>query len=117
MMEAVAETKVPSEIVWRAWDRAHSLAENHGQVKTQGKFKYQIVDVKRGESFSILWKTLFVRMIFTYAVQPLFSGSRISYRVEIKGLFAWIVRWLVGPKVKRDIATVLQTMVEQLEGK
>lgn len=116
-MQEVAETRVPPEVVWKAWDRAHSLAENHGQIKTQGKFKYKIFDVRKGEGFSILWKTLFVRLIFTYGLQPLYSGSQISYRVEVKGPFAWFVRWMIGAKVKKDIQMVLKTMVDQLEGR
>lgn len=116
-MHEVAETRVPPEFVWKAWDRAHALAENHGQMKAQGKFKYKIVDVKRGENFSIVWKTLFVRLVFTYGVRPLFSGSQISYGVEIKGPFAWFVRWMIQEKVRKDIKQVLKTMVDQLEGR
>jgi hypothetical protein len=114
-MWTTAETKVPPDRVWRAWNVAHRLDTNGGQVQTQGRFKYQIVDIKKGEGFSILWRTLFVKLLLTYRVQALYGGSQISYRVQVKGLFAWLVRWVLQRKLKEDSEQVLRQMVEQLE--
>jgi hypothetical protein len=119
-MEEQIEARVSPEVVWEAWEKAHSL---HGKTsietgqKGKSKFRYKILDVKKGESFSILWKTLFVRLIFSHAVKPSRYGSEISYRVQIKGLFAWPVRWLLGEKIRKNISLVLKAIVRELETK
>jgi len=119
-MEEQIETTVSPEVVWATWEKAHAL---HGQEsiesgqKGKSKFRYKVLDVKNGESFSILWKTLFVRLIFSHTVIPIFRGSKISYRVQIKGLFAWPVRLLVGEKIRKNISLVLKAIVRELESK
>ena len=123
-MEEVIEARVSPTIVWEAWVKAHQLhcqkgieAGQNGYSKAEGKskFRYKILNVKPGESFSILWKTLFVRLIFTHTVTPTQRGAEIRYRVQIQGLFAWAVRWLLGNKIKTNIGHVLKAMVKQLE--
>lgn len=119
-MEEQIETRVTPHEVWMAWERAHAL---HGQgdiqegQKGKNKFRYEVLDVKKGESFSILWKTLFVRLIFRHTVTPTKKGSLISYKVQMKGIFAPICRWLIGEKVRKNIAHVLQSIVKELEDK
>lgn len=123
-MQHRIEAKVPPKKVWEAWERAHQIhgqkgiqAGQKGERKTEGKkgFQYQILDVLPGESFSILWKTLFVRLIFTHTVKPSLKGSEIRYQVQIRGPFAWPIRWLLGNKIRQNIAHVLQAIVKQLE--
>ena len=117
-MEEEIEARVPPEKVWQAWERAHEL---HGQKgieagqRGKSKFRYEILDVEEGESFSILWKTLFVRLIFSHKVKKTQRGSKIFYQVQIKGPFAWPVRWLLGQKIQRNISAVLKAIVRQLE--
>jgi hypothetical protein len=119
-MEEMIEARVAPIAVWEAWERAHSL---HGQSgievgqKGTAKFRYRILDVKRGESFSILWKALFVRLIFHHSVTKTLRGSQIRCQVQIKGLFAWPVRYFLGPKIRHNIALVLKALVQQLENK
>lgn len=119
-MEEQIEARVSPHEVWEAWEKAHAM---HGQAsieegqKGKSKFRYKVLDVKRGESFSILWKTLFVRLVFTHAVKPIKYGSLISYKVQIKGLFAWPVRWMLGEKIRKNIGYVLKTIVRELENK
>ena len=119
-MEEMIEARVAPEEVWEIWEKAHVM---HGQkgiaVGQRGKstFRYTILDVKKGESFSILWKTLFVRLIFSHSVKPSRRGSEICYKVQIKGLFAWPVRWFLGQKIKKNIGSVLKAIVAQLENK
>jgi hypothetical protein len=113
-MEEILEAAVSPQTVWEAWSKAHAL---HGGQKgnSQNGFRYQVLDVREGESFSILWKTFFVRMIFTQRVKPSRRGSEISYHVRIKGPFAWPVRWVLGNKIKKNIRLVLNAIVKQLE--
>ncbi len=111
-MEESIETSVPPQIVWAMWEQVHDL---HAGQTGRAKFKYKIIDVKPGESFSILWKAPFVRLVLTQTVKPSAKGSEISYRVTIKGLFAWPVRWLLGNKVKKNLSAALQATVKQME--
>lgn len=119
-MEEMIEARVSPEEVWQAWEKAHEL---HGQKsieegqKGKSKFKYKVLHVKKGESFSILWKTLFVRLLFTHRVKPTQRGSEICYSVAIKGPFAWPIRWLLGDKIRKNIGAVLKAVVSELENK
>ena len=83
-MEETIETTVLPDIVWDAWERAHHLSGSRG-IKSgdQGKskkFPYKIIEVEKGKHFSILWKTLFVRLIFTHKVIPISTGSKITFQ-------------------------------------
>lgn len=121
-MEESIEARVPPELVWEAWEKAHAAqsqkeleAGQKGVHKSGGKFRYQVLEVKKGESFSIMWKTLFVRLIFSHSVRPLRNGSEIRYQVKIKGLFAWAVRWFLEKKIQSNIRSILKALVYQLE--
>lgn len=123
-MEYTITTRVPAERIWGVWEAAHA---KHGQGKIMegqvglsnndnGKgFKYKVVDVIPGERFSIIWKTLFVRLIFTHWIKKTYWGSEIGYSVQIKGLFAWPVRFFLGKKIQQNLGLVLKAMVKQLE--
>ncbi len=123
-MEEMIEAKVKPEVVWQAWERAHAqhgqggLIEGQtGESKAEGKsrFRYKVFDVVPGKQFSIVWKTLFVRLLFSHSVKPTVRGAEIRYNVQIKGPFAWPIRWLLGKKIQNNISHVLKTIVKQLE--
>lgn len=123
-MEESIEARVAPEIVWEAWERAHAkhgqgkLTQGQvGETKAEGKsqFRYKVLEVVPGKQFSILWKTLFVRLLFSHSVEPTQRGSQIRYSVQIKGPFAWPVRWVLGTKIRKNIGAVLKAIVKQLE--
>jgi len=122
MIESVIQTKVSPKKVWQAWRSAHAMDKGFssgqkGVLKTNGgsKFAYRILDVKEGESFTILWKSLFVRLIFTHSVVPKANGSEISYRVQIRGLFAWPARYFLSEKIRSNLRMILVSLVKELE--
>ena len=108
-MEEMIEARVPAAKVWDAWEKGIERGQG-------GKFRYQILEMKKGESFSLLWKTLFVRLIFSHTVTPTSKGSEIRYQVQIKGLFALPVRWILGAKIRQNVRLVLKSVVKELEG-
>lgn len=117
-MEEVIEARVPPERVWEAWEKAHHMHSSNELAagdRGKGNFRYKILDVEKGRKFSILWKTLFVRLIFSHEVEEVKNGSRISYRVQIKGPFAWPVRYFLGKKIQTNIRYVLKAIVRELE--
>ena len=118
-MEATIEASVSPEVVWRAWEKAHSINSDSqiepGQRAKSTGFKYKILDVVQGERFSILWKSLFVRMIFTHSVKAVKKGAEIRYTAEIRGLFAWPVRFMLKNKIRKNLSFVLKEFVKLLE--
>ncbi|MDE3046496.1 MAG: hypothetical protein KGJ02_07620 [Verrucomicrobiota bacterium] len=122
-MEEKIEARVSPAKVWEAWERAHAQHGQSGIVNgqkgvsgaSQSKLRYEVVDVIPGQQFSVIWKTLFVRLVFSHTVKPTPRGSEIRYSVQIKGPFSWPVRWLLGNKIRRNIGSVLRAIVKQLE--
>jgi len=118
-MEATIESRLKPETVWRAWERAHEVHANGplepGKRAKSTGFKYKILDVIPGISFSISWKSLFVRMIFSHSVKAMKNGSEIRYSSEIKGLFAWPVRFMLKNKIQKNLTFVLKEFTKQLE--
>lgn len=113
------QTRASPEKVWHTWERAHQGPFVSGSIgyMQQGKRKisYQLLDVVPGKSFSILWKALFVRLIFSHKVTSSWAGSEIEYDVQITGPFGWMVRWLLAPKIRKHLSLVLKAFVKQLE--
>ena len=117
------QTRASPERVWEAWVKAHAthgqgtlVSGSIGYMQGPGKKKvpYQIIDVVPGKSFSILWKALFVRFVFLHEVTPSWSGSEIKYDFQIRGSFAWMVRWMLIPKIRANLSLVLKAFVRQL---
>ena len=118
-MEETIEARVSPEIVWTAWERAHAMyAKEPIQAGAKAKrtgFSYKILEAVPGISFSILWKSLFVRLVFTHSVKASPKGSQIDYSAQVKGLFAWPVRFLIRKKIQRSLSKGLKDFVRQLE--
>jgi hypothetical protein len=106
-MEEKLQTRVRPEVIWQAWERAFKNPPT--------KMKYQIIDIVPKKSFTILWKALFVRLVFTHTVDQLKKGSEITYKAEIKGIFAIPARWILGKKIKNNLGEALKLFVQQLE--
>jgi hypothetical protein len=120
----IAESRVSPDKVWEIWEKAHAKngqteikkgQRASAQGKGKSKFQYEILDVVPKQRFSILWKSLFVRLIFIHEVRPTQRGCQICYQVEIKGFFARPIRWLLAAKIRQNIALVLRAIVKQLE--
>src|SRR5262249_44261923 len=110
-MEEQIATTASAEKVWQAWEKTHAA----GMQGKSGKFKYQILDLVPRKRFSIQWKTLFVRLVFDYAVETAGRGALIRYNIRLLGPFAWAVRWLLEGKIRGQLRTMLKTFVRRLE--
>lgn len=123
-MNARTQTRLPATVIWAAWLKSHEasgLSQMHSGKKGVSKgaghsgFKYQIQEVIDGKSFSILWKSFLVRLVFTYQVEPLSKGSEISCSVTIRGLLSKPVQWFLGNKIQKNLKAALHSLVRQLE--
>ena len=127
-VEETAYSSAPPENVWKTWakanpwnswekDKSSFQAGQKGHVVSKkGKgVPYKIMDVQEGKSFTILWKALFIKLVFHYLVEPEENGSKITYRVSFKGIFSLPFRSLLCKKIKKDIASALKAFVQQVE--
>src|ERR1700690_3570418 len=89
-------TRASSEKVWASWVNAQgSLVKGATGFKTSGtkKIPYEIIDVVPGKSFSVSWKALFVRLVFSHEVFTTATGA----------------------KIRANLALVLKAFIKQLE--
>ena len=123
-MPVTGQTHVAADRIWSTWEQAHVSKGSGGLhsgatgfMHTAGKKKvpYEIQDVIPGRSFSVLWKALFVRFVFFHEVVSNPFGSEIRYDFKVVGPFAWMVSWLIVPKVQNNLKSVLKTFISQLE--
>ncbi len=111
-MEEKIESRVAVEKVWEGWANIHSSGEK-GQA---GKFRYSIIDLVPNKRFTMVWKTLFVRLLFTYTLCKTQRGSEVGFDVAIKGPFAWGVRWFLEPKIRANLRNAMRMFIRKLEG-
>ncbi len=120
-MEERIETRVSAEKIWQTWEMAHAkqgeeaLVQGKKGKSSRGSFRYEVLDVVKGESFTLVWKTVFLRLIFSHAVFPKKRGAEIVYSVQIRGFFGAPARWFLGNKIRQTVRGVLKTMVKRLE--
>lgn len=117
MIQSMIVTKAPPEAVWAVWKKAHQIDETFVPGK-KGKAKalsYRIVEVSEGSHFTILWKSLFVKLLFSHAVAPAKGGSEIRYSVQIRGPLAWPMRFLLRSKIEKNLAFVLKSLGKELD--
>lgn len=116
MIQSTIVTKASPEAVWAAWKKAHNMGEDFVPGK-KGKTKslsYKILEVSEGSHFTILWKSLFAKMLFRHAVVEKPGGSEICYSVQIRGILAWPLSFLLRSKIERNLALVLKAFSKSL---
>jgi len=125
---ASVETNIKSAVIWNKWKKSQpwnnwgkensSLSEGQkGHVNSKDKkaIPYEILEVKENESFTIAWKALFIKLIFTYSVKDLKNTSLITYSVKLKGFFSLPVYYLIKTKIKKNLINGLNSLINQLK--
>ena len=123
-LEESVVTKAPAKKVWKAWSEMYqtksmgknAFKEGHkGHIVERGrKVPFKIVDIKKGEGFTTIWRSFLVKMIFRYEVKQQSKGSLITCTVRFGGLLGWIARLFLKKKVKKNLAASLKQFAEQL---
>lgn len=118
-MQDSVEVKASPAEVWAAWERAYQRQGggkmSSGQtLKTEGtkSLSFRIEDVKEGERFSLLWKSLWLRLCFSHEVVPTKEGSKITYSFAVRGFLSLPVRWLLRKKLSRNLSLVLRSFAK-----
>lgn len=118
-------TKAPAKVVWKAWVDMYQMKSGNknafrdgfsGHVIEKGrKVPFKMIEIKKGESFSTVWKSLFVKMIFRYEVKQQSKGSLITTSVSFGGLFGWVARFFLRSKMRKNLAHSLEQFASQLD--
>lgn len=114
-MSIVGYTRVSAERVWATWSSAHQGKLKTGATGVNQKIHYKILDVIPGRCFSVSWKALFIRLVFSHEVIQSIRGTEIRYDFKLKGPFAWMVRWWIAPKIRANLQVVLKAFIQQIE--
>lgn len=122
MLEESVITKAPAKKVWQAWSDMYrwnqgmkSGKKGYVMKQTGHKVPFYIVDVKKGEEFTTIWKSFLVKMYFRYMVSPKSKGSLIRCRVKFGGAMGWAAQFFLRSKVKKNLSETLYRFAEQLD--
>lgn len=75
---------------WNHWDQSQQVEKGkkgHVVSKNKKAIPYKILQVEKNKCLTILWKALFVRLLFKYQIENQEKGCIISYTVSFKGFF------------------------------
>lgn len=122
------KTKAHSKQVWEAWASMYRFqgpkekaikfekgAKGHVLMGKGRPVPFEILDMEKEKFFTIVWKSHFLKLVFTYKVEPKKSGASISCQVRFKGMFSYPLYWILHKKIAKDIEASLIQFVESLE--
>ena len=126
-VEEQIETKAAPKKIWQAWNEAYRKGGpekkkqgfkegTKGKVSSKGKaVPFEIIDVKKNETFTTLWKSFLVKFYFIYSVKQLPKGSIITCKVKVGGPLGFLVAPFLKKKIRNNVKTFLQDFVYQVE--
>ena len=127
-IEKKIKTKAHSRDIWQAWASMYKYqGANEKPIKFEKGVKghvlmgkgrpvpFEILEMDKGKSFTIAWKSHFLKMVFTYKVEPRKAGSTINCHVKFKGIFSYPLFWIIRKKVEKDLEASLMQFVSSIE--
>jgi len=124
------ETNIRSSVIWEKWKNSQpwnnwgqsssTLSEGQkGHINSNDKraIPYEILEVKENESFTIAWKALFIKLLFTYSVKDLQGSSLITYSVKLKGFFSIPVYYLIRNKIRKNLTDGINSLINQIKNR
>jgi hypothetical protein len=81
-------------------------AGSAGSLKRKGgiRQRFTVVDVQEGRGFTCIGKNLLINMRLEHQVEPSKLGSRVTHRIEVKGLLAWWLRLTSARHLRKTLA-------------
>jgi hypothetical protein len=114
--------KAPKDRIFKVWadnyfPRGYTVDKKTGKIITKngGGVKYKILDIKKNESLTILFKSFFAKMIFYYTLEKSPKGCLVRCKVKMKGIFSFLIQKIIGKKIKAHITESLLNFKKQLE--
>lgn len=92
-------------------------AGNHGELKPVGgrAAAFTITEMVEGRSFSDLIGLPFARLRFHHSMEPTGMGARLTHRIEVEGLLAWIWARRLGPAFQTDLPASMRKLARLAE--
>jgi len=125
-IEVKVKTRASVKDVWSAWRKKHRQEHGKGSFKQGfvGKSQFggkaaffEVSNIEENKSFTILWKAFFVKLFFTHTAEPATKGTELTYKAQFKGIFAPLVYWRVGKKLRQQMEDSMHQFVYALENK
>ena len=116
-MRASVIVRLPAYQIWQIWEDSY---RQRGQPLVQGssgkvhKMGYRISEVKPGNRFSMIWKAYLVRLELSQSLRSTDTGTEIIYEMQMRGLFAVPIRWLLHKTVRKQLQIALDLFAEQI---
>jgi hypothetical protein len=105
---------------WPDWDEGLEWARLLGplQVGSWGSLKrkggasqrFMVVEVQEGRGFTCMGKRLLTYLRLVHQVEPSALGSRLTHRIEVKGLLAWWFRLTLARRLRRTLAPAVRKL-------
>ncbi len=119
-VEERVKTFASPDIVFKAWSDKYlkqGLKKNQrGYVVNEQKkgFKFKIEDIKKNHCLTIVWFSHFVKLKFYHIVENDLNGSLITCKVQLKGLFAFLIKPLIAKKIRKNLKISLTQFANDL---
>lgn len=119
-IEESVESRAKPSFVFNLWSDKYIKggleAGKKGYVVNEKKkgIKFKISDVKKNESLTVIWYSHFVKLIFLHEVKKIDKGSKITCKVKLKGMFAFILKPLIANKIRKNLQLSLTQFARDL---
>jgi len=119
-IEERVKTFAKPRIVFKAWSDRYieqGFEKNQKGFVVNGKkkgFKFKIEDIKDNHSLSIVWFSHLVKLKFHHIVENNANGSLITIRVQLKGIFAFLIKPLIADKIRKNLQMSLTKFAQDL---
>lgn len=130
MSEIIETVNTPAsaEKVWNAWrsgnywdlgaQEKNSFKEGQkGRVvneKRRGP-AFEVTSIEEGMAFTLTWKSTFIKFDMSHSVVPSATGSKIIYKMKLRGLMAGPMKLLLGRKIRRTLKEALSGFTSHIE--
>ncbi len=122
------DTPVNAQKVWNAWragnywdlgaQEKNSFKEGQEGRVVDGKKRgpaFKVASIEEGKAFTLTWKSTFIKFDMSHRVIPVATGSKIIYKMKLRGLMAGPMRLFLGRKIKRTLKEALSGFITHIE--
>ncbi len=128
------ETTTSPESIWRCWmdvagwpgwDEGLEWATIQGPVTvgSSGAIKwcggervpFRVVELVEGRSFTCLVRTLGSNLIFVHSLEPSSLGTKLTHRVESRGIMAWYLGLTLGRRLRESVPIAARKLAHMAE--
>lgn len=127
--EHTLETTADPEAIWRRyadvggwpeWDDGLEWARllgplqvgSAGSLKRKGtrRHRFEVVEVQEGAGFTCVAKRLLTALTLVHRVEPSHLGSRVTHRIEVRGLMAWWLRLTMARRLRQTLPPAVRKL-------